>query len=131
MKHPIFVYGTLKKGEENHFLLSSSDFVCETQTSGKFTLLDLGNYPAVIISPKNYFINGEIYEVDDQILALLDQLEDYPNYYIRRMIMTQAGVLAWMYYFPNYNGEVIMDSGDWSYTKHRGDQNLDFDLPYH
>ena len=131
MKHPIFVYGTLKKGEGNHFLLNGSDYICATQTSGKFTLLDLGSYPAVIISPKNYFISGEIYEIDDYVLAQLDQLEDYPNYYIRRMIMTQAGMLAWMYYFPAYHGELIMDSGDWSQTKPKGEQNLDFDLPYH
>lgn len=135
MKKPVFVYGTLKRGESNHFLLHHADFICETQTSGLFTLLDLGHYPAVLIQPKNYPIHGEIYEVSDWVLKQLDELENYPHYYMRRMIMTQAGILAWLYYFPVYNGEVILDNGFWSAHKQRpkpkmGNQS-DHDFPYH
>jgi len=131
MRNPVFVYGTLKKGENNHFFLKNSEFICSTQTSGKYTMLDLGSYPAVIISPKNYYISGEIYEVNDATFLQLDRLEDYPNYYIRRMIMTKAGILAWMYYFPTFNGEMIMDSGDWSFIRRKGECSLSHNLPMH
>merc|ERR1711977_294109 len=41
-------------------------------------------------------VNGEVYEVDDQMLATLDGLEKHPGWYRREQLHTSVG-LAWMY----------------------------------
>lgn len=91
MLHRVFVYGTLKRGQPNHYWLTNdvnglAEYVCEGVTNDSFPLV-IGtrfNIPFLINLPKNgHCIVGEIYNVDDDMLNNLDKLEVYPTFYDR------------------------------------------------
>jgi gamma-glutamylcyclotransferase (GGCT)/AIG2-like uncharacterized protein YtfP len=79
----IFVYGTLLRGEAAHGLLGDARFVGAAHTEPSFTLLDLGEYPALVAGGRDR-VAGEIYEIDAARLAALDAYEDCPAMYARR-----------------------------------------------
>jgi gamma-glutamylcyclotransferase (GGCT)/AIG2-like uncharacterized protein YtfP len=109
----VFVYGTLRTGEENHALLTGSVNLGMATTAGKFTMLDMGDYPAVI-NHGNHAIVGEVYMVSRETMAKLDVLEEYPDYYQRMMISTPYGD-AWIYVLeksPDQKPNEVK-SGDW------------------
>lgn len=89
----IFVYGTLKKGEPNHYWLTSVDngfakFECTATTATKFPLIVATKYniPFLLNVPDiGHCISGEIYSVDEKMFANLDELEDYPILYDRNI----------------------------------------------
>lgn len=89
----VFVYGTLKKGEPNHFYFTTktngfAKFVCDGKTVKKFPLIIASKYnvPFLMNVPETgYNITGEIYSVDDMMFGHLDELEDYPLLYDRHI----------------------------------------------
>jgi gamma-glutamylcyclotransferase (GGCT)/AIG2-like uncharacterized protein YtfP len=78
----IFVYGTLKKGEFNHFMLKKdSKFVGNCEIDG-YTLYDTGRgYPAAVKS-ENDKIEGELYEVSEENFERITRMELGANYTI-------------------------------------------------
>ncbi|WP_413299801.1 gamma-glutamylcyclotransferase [Bacillus sp. 1P10SD] len=74
--HRVFVYGTLRQHESNHYLLKEARCVSrQCWTYG--TLYDTGfGYPAMVKSTHNR-VYGELYEVTPQQLERLDRLEGY------------------------------------------------------
>ena len=72
----LFVYGTLRKGEENAYLLKEATCILENCWAN-CQLYDTGEgYPAMVPS-KNHRTFGEIYEVSKEQLKLLDELEEF------------------------------------------------------
>jgi gamma-glutamylcyclotransferase (GGCT)/AIG2-like uncharacterized protein YtfP len=115
----IFVYGTLKKGDQNHELLDSSRFLCTTQTTESYVMLDFGAFPGVL-KPENISqmpvstIKGEVYEISKNTLEKLDIYEG--EWYFREEIMLENGLSALMYFLkkiPPVNYKIITD-GNWS-----------------
>ena len=94
--HRVFVYGTLLRGLSNHHWLEGAHFVGEATTAESLRLVDLGEYPAVIDEPGAPVV-GEVWEVDDDGLAQLDVLEDYPTLYTRRLTALRTGEPALIY----------------------------------
>jgi gamma-glutamylcyclotransferase (GGCT)/AIG2-like uncharacterized protein YtfP len=86
----VFVYGTLRRGQRNHYMLRSSPFLGMHVTEPCYTMLDLGSYPAVVRGG-HCAISGELYRVTPPTLATLDELEDYPDRYDRAVITTEQG----------------------------------------
>lgn len=84
----IFVYGTLKRGFYNHDLLENAEFVCEAITKEKYPMVNTEGYFPYLINNKGlgHYIQGEVYKIDEIILATLDILESYPSHYDRRQI---------------------------------------------
>jgi gamma-glutamylaminecyclotransferase len=73
----IFVYGTLKRGEVNHFYLSGQRFVTDVRTRPCFRIYDLGGYPGLVaVESGGLSIQGEVWQVDAACLLRLDLLED-------------------------------------------------------
>lgn len=108
----VFVYGTLRRGECNHHYLSGARWLGIHRTDPCYTLLDLGEYPAMISSGKTAIV-GEVYAINDFLMARLDWLEDYPEEYIRERIPTPYG-LAWIYIYRHPTANVpVIASGDW------------------
>ena len=42
-------------------------------------------------------IHGELYEVSEDVLELLDRLEEHPNHYVRKHVLIENGYPAEMY----------------------------------
>ena len=78
----VFVYGTLKQGEANNDLLKDSEFLGEYQTEPRWGLLDLGAFPGMV--PSNKAVKGEVFLVDDDVLAAVDLLEGVEHGFYRR-----------------------------------------------
>ncbi len=72
----VFVYGTLKRGGENHGWIEQQQFIAEARTLPLYRLFDLGGYPGMIRSDEGLSIQGEVWEVDEAGLTRLDILED-------------------------------------------------------
>ena len=93
----VAVYGTLKRGFHNHFLLEDSEYLGVDRIKG-YSMHSMGYYPAVVTSEdENDLISVEVYEVDAETLAALDTLEGYggfaskDNMYNRKQIETVYG----------------------------------------
>jgi len=80
----VFVYGTLKKGLGNHKLLESSKFIGNALTVGKWAMVGKGmGFPYVLErdSINGKCIQGEVYEVNNEVAERLDILEGVPHHY--------------------------------------------------
>jgi len=84
----LFVYGTLKKGFHNHDLLENAEFVCKATTKEKYPMVNTEEYFPYLIDDKGvgHHTQGEVYKIDETILAMLDILEGYPEHYDRQQI---------------------------------------------
>ena len=99
-KHQVFVYGTLKSGGEIRGLNNFGDsaiIVGKAKTQfPDYEMVDLGAFPGVVLNGTKY-IQGEVWEVDDEVMEQLDMIEGYPEFYNRQQTQTTLGK-AWMYY---------------------------------
>lgn len=86
MKHNIFVYGTLKHGGSNHYLLVGQKFIVTAHTQPLFRLYALTGFPAMIEAPQaGLSIEGEIWEVSATCLPTLDELEEVAHGMYKRV----------------------------------------------
>ena len=117
MNRLVTVYGSLRQGFHNHYLLGDSRYLGTEVLEGGFTMLDLGSFPGVVLEG-DMSITVEVYEVDDTNFSRLDMLEGYPSFYDRTQIRTTAGD-AWIYFLSCKDEWTtsIIDSGDWADTK--------------
>ena len=99
----LFVYGSLKKGFDNHKLLEKyAKRVGKASTVGKFAMYEdsFGNYPYLVKDPVTK-VMGELYEIKrKELLDKIDEFEGAPEYYQRKKIKvkTHKGVnLAFVY----------------------------------
>ncbi|MEQ9073259.1 MAG: gamma-glutamylcyclotransferase [Sandaracinaceae bacterium] len=111
---PVFVYGTLRSGEANHYLLRGLDPVATARTEPRFRLAHLGGFPAMV-SGGSTRVAGEVYEVDGGTLERLDRLEGHPRFYRRRPVRLEGGqtVLAYLLSPAQAAGYPTIRSGDW------------------
>jgi gamma-glutamylaminecyclotransferase len=72
----VFVYGTLKRGGENHRWIETQRFVTKARTAPLYRMYDLGGYPGMVRADDGVCIEGEVWSVDEAGLAQLDVLED-------------------------------------------------------
>lgn len=113
-RHLVFVYGTLLSGESNHRLLSRSAPAGAARTAARYELADLGGYPAMIAGGATA-VCGELWEVDDDTLSRLDELEGHPGFYERQMVQLDDGrsALAYLPQPEQTRGCPRIASGDW------------------
>ena len=90
----VFVYGTLKRGRENHGWIEKQRFVSEARTKPLYRMFDLGGYPGMIRAKDGMAIEGEIWEVDEAGLARLDVLEDTEGGEYERVLIELDGEFA-------------------------------------
>ena len=108
----VFVYGTLRRGESNHFLIQSARYCGEHRTSPEYHFWDCGAYPAASRGGSTA-IDGELYGVSPRLLRALDRLEDVPRLYRREIISTDLGS-AWIYLVRGRPpGAPKLALGDW------------------
>ncbi len=114
----VFVYGTLQRGRPLHEHLAAHRFVGEAETRPEYRLYRIGWYPGLVESPtseQGLAIHGEVWDVDEPGLRLLDDVEEVDSgLYERRSIrlqnpFDQSEVIA---YFYLGDVEGCSDNGD-------------------
>jgi gamma-glutamylcyclotransferase (GGCT)/AIG2-like uncharacterized protein YtfP len=104
----------------------NSKFVADAKVSG--SLYDLGAYPGLLLNESNSLVIGEVYEIDDEILNELDDIEA-SSYYWRKQVEISLGThrrISWIY-VPEYDPEsdshrTLITLGDWiEYAKTKTD----------
>jgi gamma-glutamylaminecyclotransferase len=99
--HLVFTYGTLKRGYGNHRLLTDARFVNHAMTYAPFHVVCVGFPVAFKSGPDMRRVIGEVYEVTDEQLARLDQLEGVPRHYQRERVrvayLGAGSQTVWMY----------------------------------
>ena len=90
----VFVYGTLKRGGENHEWIKSQTFVASARTKPLYRMFDLGGYPGMIRLENGLSIEGEVWDVDETGLARLDVLEDIDGGEYERVLIELEGEFA-------------------------------------
>ncbi len=89
----LFVYGSLKKGFDNHHLLSKyAKRIGKAITVGKFGMFEdsFGNYPYLLLAPVMR-VHGELYLIERrELMKRLDAFEGAPEYYQRKKILVKS-----------------------------------------
>ena len=113
----VFVYGTLRQGEVNHYFLETARFLGGHTTQAHYKMFSLGTYPAVVSGGPDSIV-GEVYQVDGRTMCQLDGLEGYPHAYTRRLLPTPWG-RAWIYlYREPVTGRKRIPGGVWRDARH-------------
>jgi gamma-glutamylcyclotransferase (GGCT)/AIG2-like uncharacterized protein YtfP len=124
-KHLVFIYGSLRRGAARPMSTKfpKSKFVAEAKVNG--SLYDLGAFPGLILNESNALVSGEVYEIDDVTLKLLDEFEASDNY-CRKQVAISLGdntSSGWTYE-PDpkfYSLNTLINSGDWiEYARSKG-----------
>ncbi len=89
----LFVYGSLKKGFDNHNLLSKyARRLGKAHTVKKFAMYEdsFGNYPYLVDTPFSK-IKGELYQITRaELMQKIDEFEGAPDYYKREKIEVKS-----------------------------------------
>jgi gamma-glutamylcyclotransferase (GGCT)/AIG2-like uncharacterized protein YtfP len=116
-KHLVFVYGTLRQGGVRAMtdIFPDSKFIGSARVSG--SLYDLGAYPCLLLDESNSLVIGEVYEVEDEVLNKLDDIEASSSYR-RRQVEVSLGkhrVTCWIYQpdSKSYPHRTLITTGDW------------------
>lgn len=116
-KHLVFVYGTLRRGGVRAMtrVFPEAKFVGGACVGG--SLYDFGPYPGLLLCETGSRVAGEVYEVGEEILKRLDEIEE-PAYYTRRSVEVSLGeqsVTCWVYEpdLELYPSRTLIASGDW------------------
>ena len=112
------VYGTLRTGEGNNYLLNN--LIGTPDTISGFLMRSLGGFPFVTYTGKaDDKIVVELFNVDsDQRSKSLDCLEGcwggYSGFYDRVSVLTDAGKQVYLYVFrEDENHNQLIENGDW------------------
>jgi gamma-glutamylcyclotransferase (GGCT)/AIG2-like uncharacterized protein YtfP len=99
LKHQVAVYGSLRRNQSNHGLLTrfNANFRGTTILVG-WHMLGLGPYPAIIPSKSaKEKIEVEVYEVSQTCLSALDHLEGVDAEHYERIEITGSYGRMWIY----------------------------------
>lgn len=113
----VAVYGTLKHGCHNHYWLEGAILLGHDRLT-TITLYDLGLYPGAKAEVSAGTV-VEVYTINAEQLALLDQLEGYfahapPQGLYNRAIFPTQHSEAWCYlYNAETQNETRIEDGEW------------------
>lgn len=117
----VFVYGTLRRGDDNDITLLQPPPVWVGEARIKGVLYHFGRYPGIVLGGACDVV-GEVYAITPALERVLDEIEElYPQqsneYFKREVEVTVAGaVLPCLVYEINRNrlaGRPRIASGDW------------------
>ena len=123
-KYLVAVYGSIRKKMGNHsYYLSNSEYKGTFTTEPEYTLHSLSHYPG-LKQNGNHSVVMEVYEVDENTLDNLNQLEGYypgrkSTFYNRIEINTPWGKAFTYIYVNELSKESIVESGDWVAEKQK------------
>lgn len=123
----VFVYGTLRAGEVNDIRVAAAQnriappkLIGTTSVRGR--LFDFGSYPGMFVDPAAAPIVGDVYEIDDALIAVLDEIEEvYPGveglFHAREVNVDVDGARVQCRFYPvareSVKGLPEIHTGDW------------------
>ena len=121
-KNLVFTYGTLKRDFPNYSIMESinATYIAAAKTRHKFPLLQAGkwNVPFLIHQinhPDSYHIEGELFEVDQRGMQVLDEFEGVDRGYYKRLPIE--------IYYKDENGKEILKNV-WCYFRYENASNI-------
>ena len=96
----LFVYGSLRRGRENHDELDGAEYVGPARTEPRYRLVQQEGYRALIEGDRT--IEGELYDVDEEMMSRLDEFEG--NGYRRSTVALADGSNAFAYWSADGQG---------------------------
>jgi gamma-glutamylaminecyclotransferase len=116
-----FVYGTLKRGYSNNYILAGVEFIGKAVTKDRFKLLQLGSFPAARLDKLGRPILGELFNVQSvDTLRQLDLLEGNGTFFERQErtvidLITGEELTAWIYEMKKeINFDDISEVSNWT-----------------
>ncbi|MGF6753931.1 gamma-glutamylcyclotransferase family protein [Paraburkholderia sp. GAS42] len=123
----VFVYGTLRAGEVNDISAAAARHDIAPPTllgtaavNGR--LYDFSSYPGLVVDDRGVPVVGDVYEIDDELVAVLDEIEQvYPGveglFRGRDVTIEVDGVAVACRIYPVTKEAVVglkeIASGDW------------------
>tara|TARA_Y100001937_G_scaffold61180_1_gene83639 strand:- start:14928 stop:15296 length:369 start_codon:yes stop_codon:yes gene_type:complete len=112
----VFVYGTLKRGYRLHQYMEGARFLGEARLNG-YRMHRVSWYPA-IRPDADYSVYGELFEINEDILAILDEVEDRGTEYERELCLVQPlfpsetdSIQALVYVYLHQLDDDIIENG--------------------
>ncbi len=97
----LFVYGSLCKSKKLNYIMTDARYLGLFRTTEEYYMIGLrsGAYPFITdeqLNPtcKKAFVHGELYEVSEELLAKIDELEGHPHNYTRTRIQITDGEMV-------------------------------------
>lgn len=124
----VFAYGTLMTGESRHWLFQPGRVKSVRRASVSGRLLDLGEYPGLVLSPGGESrVCGELIDLEalDAVIDAIDGEEgpDFRRETVQVTLNNGATHLAWAWIFASDSCDApVIPSGDW---RNRGPQAAD------
>lgn len=119
-KH-VAVYGTLRKGFHNNYLMGNSRLIDTGKSEFWGTMYSNGGFPILSLDEPGSKIVVEVYEIESEaVFEDLDGLEGYPYWYnrtIKTFNINGEEIKAWIYHQENVTGLEEVESGDWKQFK--------------
>lgn len=117
----LFVYGTLMRGFWNNDLIKSSKFIGKAKTNEKGWLY-INTIPFLNFMEDGEYISGELYQVDEKTLDMIDDLEGHPVFYKREKTMVTLEYNnmiyeAWIYVWPEEIKDLEEKQSDYKNAK--------------
>lgn len=117
-KEPLFVYGSLKRGYPNSWILGPIQHE-EAETKAGYEIYNVGGFPGMIRAHHPFSssstVKGEVVEVEWELLMRLDRFEGHPTFYRREKIKLKSGKKVWAYMWRGDKESlgVKMEGGKW------------------
>jgi gamma-glutamylcyclotransferase (GGCT)/AIG2-like uncharacterized protein YtfP len=110
----LFVYGTLRRGSESKYaqqLTEQGEFVGEARVDGH--LFDFGRYPGA--RRANGSVVGEIFQIDEPLLAALDEYEgpEFERAIVSAQMDDGRVTNCWIYWYVGTATGHLISTGDW------------------
>jgi gamma-glutamylcyclotransferase (GGCT)/AIG2-like uncharacterized protein YtfP len=111
---PLFVYGSLMRGETNAGQLQGATFLAQARTAPSYTLVDMGDYPALCGGGVTS-VAGELYQLEAGMLERLDAFEGHPQVYRRSHVTLADSTQAEAYLHAGAAPPAgpVIPGGDW------------------
>ena len=127
MKNLLFVYGSMKKGFKNNFRLEKENYLGASITKEKYCMFPSVNftYPYALKEDKRWQLKGELYDITNIDISVIDDFEGVPKFYYREsieIIWRDQVTKAFIYFRSNdnpnsYEKELALDEWTQEYER--------------
>jgi len=123
----LFVYGSMKRGFRNNIRLDKEVYFGDAITKEKYCMFPSVNftYPYALKEDKRWQLKGELYDITNIDISVIDDFEGVPKFYYREsieIIWRDQVTKAFIYFRSNenpnsYEKELALDEWTQEYEK--------------